>query len=336
MEDGTVGFNLRVGGGLSDGPRMASDIDVFVRPEDAVEITRGIAQVFGELGDRENRWTARMRYLVQELGPESFREELAKRVSVGLTPAAEDLTKRYRGDHIGVHPQKRKGGSGTALYYVGLNVPVGRMSGEQFEEAGRLAGEYGDGVRLATDQNLIFTGVPEGRLDELLAESLLARYSPKPGAFERGVVACTGSEFCRFGIVETKVRALEWAREMDERVGDPGQETVRMHFSGCSASCAQPQIGDVGFRGETAKTRDAIVEGVDIGLGGSLGKDAAFIDWVEGAKPAGEVPDALVAVFERFEEERREGERFHEWARRKRNAELREALRKPVESGVGQ
>jgi ferredoxin-nitrite reductase len=334
LEDGTLGFNLRVGGGLSDGPRMASDIDVFVRPEDAVEITRGIAQVFGELGDRENRWTARMRYLVQELGPEGFREELAKRVSVSLTPAGEDLTKRYRGDHIGVHPQRRSA-SRSAPYYVGLNVPVGRMSGEQFQEAGRLAGEYGDGVRLATDQNLIFTGVLEDRLDELLAEPLLARYSPKPGAFERGVVACTGSEFCRFGIVETKVRALEWAREMDERVGDPGQETVRMHVSGCSASCAQPQIGDIGFRGETAKTRDAIVEGVDIGLGGSLGKDAAFIDWVEGAKPAGEVPDALVAVFERFEEERREGERFHEWARRKRNAELREALSKPVKSGVG-
>jgi ferredoxin-nitrite reductase len=340
LEDGTLGFNLRVGGGLSDGPRMASDIDVFLRPQEAVEITRGIAQVFGELGDRENRWTARMRYLVQELGPEGFREELARRVSIDLTPAGEDLTKGYRGDHIGIHPQKhnaggRRGGSPrNALFYVGLNVPVGRMGGEQFEEAGRLAAEYGDGVRLATDQNFIITGVPEGRLDDLLAEPLLQRYSPNPGAFERGVVACTGSEFCRFGIVETKVRAVEWAREMDERVGDVGQEAVRMHFSGCSASCAQPQIGDIGFRGETAKTRDAIVEGVDIGLGGSLGRDAAFIDWVEGAKPTEEVPDALASVLGRFEQERREGERFHEWARRKRNAELREALRKPVQSGV--
>ncbi len=323
LEDGTLGFNLRVGGGLSDGPRMASDIDVFVRPEEAVEITRGIAQVFGELGDRENRWTARMRYLVQELGPEGFREELEKRVSFELTPAGEDLTKRYRGDHVGVHPQKEDG-----LYYVGLNVPVGRMRGEDFEEAGRLAEEYGREVRLATDQNLIVTGVTEDRLDDLLAEPLLERYSPNPGAFERGVVACTGSEFCRFGIVETKVRALEWAREMDERVGDGiGQEAVRMHFSGCSASCAQPQIGDIGFRGETAKTKEDIVEGVDIGLGGSLGRDAAFIDWVEGAKPADDVPDALVAVFEKFKEERRSDERFHEWARRRPNKELRAALR---------
>jgi ferredoxin-nitrite reductase len=321
-EDGSVGFNVRVGGGLSDGPRMASDIDVFVRPEDAVEITRGIAQVYGELGDRENRWTCRMRYLVQELGPEGFREELEKRVSIELAPAGEDLTKRYRGDHVGVHPQKEDG-----VYYVGLNVPVGRMSGEQFTEAGRLAREYGSEVRLATDQNLIIAGVREERLDDLLAEPLLERYSPDPGAFERGVVACTGNEFCRFAIVETKIRALEWAREMDRRVGDLGQEAIRMHFSGCSASCAQPQIGDIGFRGETAKTADRIVEGVDIGLGGSLGLDAAFIDWVEGARPAEEVPDSLVRLFESFREERRDGERFHEWARRKRNGELRETLR---------
>ena len=327
LEDGTIGFNLRVGGGLSDGPRMASDIDVFVRPGEAVEITRGIAQVFGELGDRENRWTARMRYLVQKIGPEAFRAELQKRVSVDLTPAGEDLTKHYRGDHVGVHAQK------DGLYYVGLNVPVGRMSGEQFVEAGRLAEQYGSEVRLATDQNLVITGVAEDRIDDLLAEPLLERFSSNPGAFERGVVACTGSEFCRFGIVETKIRAVEWAREMDERVGDVGQEAVRMHFSGCSASCAQPQIGDVGFRGETAKTQTSIVEGVDIGLGGSLGRDAAFIDWVEGAKPTDEVPDALVSVFERFKEEGREGERFHEWARRKKNKELREALRKPAKVG---
>src|SRR5215212_10257777 len=271
-EDGTVGFNVRVGGGLSDGPRMASDIDVFVRLEQAVEITRGVAQVYGELGDRENRWTCR---------------------------------KHYRGDHVGVHPQKEDG-----HYYVGLSVPVGRMSGEQFIEAGRLAGYYGGEIRLATDQNFIITGVREERLGDLLTEPLLERYSPTPKAFERGVVAGTGSEFCRFGIVETKIRAVEWARVMDERVGDGiGQEAIRMHFSGCSASCAQPQIADIGFRGETAKTEDALVEGVDIGLGGSLGHDAAFIDWVEGAKPADDVPDALVAVFKKFKEERREGER---------------------------
>ena len=321
LDDGTLGFNLRVGGGLSDGPRMASDIDVFVRPEEAVELTRAIAQVFGELGDRSNRWTARMRYLVQRLGPEQFREELAERVSFELTPAGEELTKHYRGDHVGVHPQK------DGNYYVGLNVTVGRMSGEDFVEAARIAGEYGGDLRLATDQNLIITGISGEKLDDFLAEPLLEKHSPNPGAFERGVVACTGNEFCRFAIVETKMRAVEWAKHMDEHAGDVGQDAIRMHFSGCSASCAQPQIGDIGFRGETAKTQDAIVEGVDIGLGGSLGKDAAFIDWVEGAKPADDVPGALLALVERFKEERRDGERFHEWSRRVPNKDLRRTVR---------
>jgi ferredoxin-nitrite reductase len=327
LDDGTVGFNVLVGGGLSDGPRMASDIDVFVPPDPdrVVELFRAVAQLFGELGNRENRWLARMRYLVQELGPERFRAELAGRTSLPLQPAGEALTRRYRGDHVGVHPQKQPG-----RLYVGLNVTVGRMAGRNLAEAARLAATYGDGeLRLATDQNLVLTGVPAGRLDALLAEPLLEEHSPSPGPFERGVVACTGSEFCRFAIVETKARAARWARELDRRIGadpDGGSAMLRMHFSGCSASCAQPQIADIGFRGETAHSGDAIVEGVDVGLGGSLGTDAAFIDWVEGAKPVDEVPDALVRLVGRYRAERHAGEAFHQWCRRLPNAELRAAL----------
>jgi len=148
-DDGTVGYNVLVGGGLSDGPRMASDIDVLVGPDPdrVVELFRAIAQLFGELGNRENRGLARMRYLVQELGPERFRAELATRAGFGLEPAGEALTRRYRGDHLGVHAQRQPG-----LHYVGLNVTVGRMAGQSLVEAARLAGEYGDGgLRLATD-----------------------------------------------------------------------------------------------------------------------------------------------------------------------------------------
>jgi ferredoxin-nitrite reductase len=326
-DDGAVGFNVLVGGGLSDGPRMASDIDVFVGPEPdrVVEVFRAIAQLFGELGNRENRGLARMRYLVQELGPERFRAELAARAAFGLEPAGQALTRRYRGDHVGVHAQRQPGRN-----YVGLNVTVGRMEGRSLVEAARLAGEYGDGgLRLATDQNLILTGVPGRRLDALLAEPLLATHSPSPGAFERGVVACTGNEFCRFAIVETKARAAAWARELDRRLGpdEAGDGIVRMHFSGCPASCAQPQIADVGFRGETAHRGDQIVEAVDVGLGGSLGTDAAFVDWVEGAKPVDEVPEALAALLTRYRAQRRDGEAFRQWARRLPNAELRAVLR---------
>jgi ferredoxin-nitrite reductase len=331
QDDGTVGFNVLVGGGLSDGPRMASDIDVFVGPDPGrvVELFRAIAQLFGELGNRENRGLARMRYLVQELGPERFRAELIARAAFPLEPAGEALTRRYRGDHVGVHRQRQPG-----LHYVGLNVTVGRMAGQSLVEAARLAAEYGDGgLRLATDQNLILTGVPAGRLDALLAEPLLATHSPTPGAFERGVVACTGNEFCRFAIVETKARAATWARELDRRLGpdEAGDGIVRMHFSGCPASCAQPQIADIGFRGETAHRDDQILEAVDVGLGGSLGTDAAFVDWVEGSRPVDEVPDALAGLLTRYRAERRHGEAFHQWARRLPNAELRAILqgRKP-------
>ena len=318
--DGTIGFNVLIGGGLSDGERMASDIDVFIRPDQAVELCRGVAQVFGELGNRENRGLARMRYLAQELGPEGFRTELDERTSFALEPAGRELTNRFRGDHVGIHPQKEPG-----LVYVGCSVPVGRMHGIELVELARLAETYGDGsVRIGIDQNFVVTGVPEDRVDDLLAEPLMQTYTPFPGPFERGVVACTGSEFCRFAVVETKERAVKWARALDARLsaegangggaGDAG--VIRMHFSGCSASCAQPQIADIGFRGDIAHVDEHIAEAVDIGLGGSLGPDAAFIDWVVGAVPVDKVPDALLRIVGRYQTDRREGEPFHLWARR--------------------
>ena len=333
-DDGTLGFNLLVGGGLSDGERMASDIDVFVRREQAVEITRAVAQLFGELGNRENRGLARMRYLVQELGPEGFRAELASRAAFPLEVAGEDLTRRARGDHVGVHPQKQDG-----LFAVGCSVPVGRMHGIELVEAARLAETYGDGtVRVGTDQNITFTGVPGDRVDALVAEDLLQTYSPFPGPFSRGVVACTGSEFCRFAIVETKERAVKWARFLDEQLagelpgggsaarlppggqGDAG--VIRMHFSGCSASCAQPQIADIGFRGEVAHVGDRLEEAVDIGLGGSLGPTPGFIDWIEHARPVSQVPEALLRIVRRYQGERRHDEPFALWARRTPDTEL--------------
>ncbi len=254
-------------------------------------------------------------------------------------PAGEELTRRYRGDHVGVHPQKQDG-----LFYVGCSVPVGRMQGIELVEAARLATTYGDGtLRVGTDQNLTFTGVHGDRVDALLGEDLLAKYSPFPGPFSRGVVACTGSEFCRYAIVETKERAVKWARFLDDQLaGEPvgavpvpgarsprGEDAgiIRMHFSGCSASCAQPQIADIGFRGDVAKVGSHLSEAVDIGMGGSLGSDAGFIDWIENARPVDEVPDALLAVVRRYQSERRPDEPFHNWARRVPNDVLRATLR---------
>jgi ferredoxin-nitrite reductase len=324
--DGSIGFNVLVGGGLSDGERMASDIDVIIRPDQAVELCRGVAQVFGELGNRENRGLARMRYLVQELGPEGFRAALDERTTFSFEPAGRELTNRYRGDHVGVHAQKQPG-----LVYVGCSVPVGRMHGIELVELARLAETYGDGsVRIGIDQNFIVSGVPEDKVSELLAEPLMQTYSPFPGPFERGVVACTGSEFCRFAVIETKERAVKWARALDAKLsasgGDGGGSSdagvIRLHLSGCSASCAQPQIADIGFRGDIAHVDEHIEEAVDIGFGGSLGPDAAFIDWVTGALPVDQVPEALVRVVARYQEKRRPDEPFYLWARRTDTEEL--------------
>lgn len=332
LDDGSVGFNVLAGGGLSDGERMASDIDVFIRADQAVELTRAVAQVFGELGNRENRGLSRMRYLVQELGPEGFRAALAERADFELHPAGEELTTRFRGDHVGVHPQKQSG-----LSYVGCTVPVGRIHGIELVEAARLAETYGDGtVRLGTDQNLVLSGVADDRVDDLLAEPFLQTYSPFPGPFTRGVVACTGNEFCRFAVVETKERAIMWAKELDARLGPDGDDqkdggVLRLHFSGCSASCAQPQVADIGFRGDVAHVDGHIEEAVDVGLGGSLGPDAAFIDWIAGAVPAGRVPDAVVRVVEQYRSERRPAEPFSNWARRSSHEVLRSLLTGPVE-----
>ncbi len=328
------GFHARVGGGLSDGPRMASNLDVFIRPEDTVEFCRAVAQTFKELGDRHNRGVCRMRYLVEQLGPDRFEEAIRDRCAVDLRGRGVDLTDGYTGDHVGVHTQRD-----DRLKYVGFNVIAGRMGGAEFAEAARAAQRYGTAestIRLATDQNFLITHVPVDAVDELLDEPWAADYQPDPGPFSRGAVGCTGSEFCNYGIIETKNRVRRWARELDERIETPDDlEVVRMHMSGCSASCAQPQIADIGFRGETVKletaenTDDDIVEGMDFGLGGSLGTDNAFLDWVETAVPAHAVIPALEELFAEYATDRQDGERFYQWCRRVDNGQLRSIMQRP-------
>ncbi|MEF8900364.1 MAG: ferredoxin--nitrite reductase [Halovenus sp.] len=329
------GFHARVGGGLSDGPRMASDLDVFVRPQDAVEFTRSVAQTFKELGDRNNRGVCRMRYLVQQMGAENFEQAVRDRCEVDLRSRGVDLTEGYTGDHVGVHDQKQGG-----LKYVGFNVIAGRMGGTELANAARAAKTYGTedaSVRLATDQNFVITHVPAENVGDLLDEPFARKYRPDPGPFSRGAVGCTGSEFCNYGIIETKNRVRRWAKALDKRIDTPEDlDVVRMHMSGCSASCAQPQIADIGFRGETVQVDDPegttneegdnIVEGMDFGLGGSLGADNEFLDWVEHAVPASAVIPAIEQLFDAYVDERHEGERFYEWCRRVGNDRLRSVM----------
>lgn len=339
------GFHARVGGGLSDGPRMGSELDVFIQPEDAVEFCRAVAQTFKEIGDRNNRGVCRMRYLVQQLGPEKFEEAIRDRCTIDLPEAGENLTVGYKGDHVGVHDQKQDG-----LQYVGFNVIAGRMGGDEFAQAARAAEKYGTedaSVRLATDQNFLITHIPEENVEDLLAEPFAEDYQPNPGPFSRGAVGCTGNEFCNYAIIETKKRTKRWARELDERINTPDDlDVVRMHMSGCSASCAQPQIADIGFRGETVKLEDEnspneegdnLVEGMDFGLGGSLGEDNEFLDWIEHAVPADSVIPALERLFDAYADEKYDDEQFYAWCRRVDNDRLRSIMQQadaPVAGGV--
>ncbi len=317
------GFAVLVGGGLSDGERLASDIDLFVRPSEVVELTRAIAHLYAQLGNRENRGLARMRYLVQELGPEEFRRELVERLQFEPRGGATVVPFGDRRDHVGVHPQRQEG-----LRYVGAVVPVGRLAGRDFVEAARLADTYGDGtVRIGVDQNFVLAGVLEDRVDALLDEELLQRYSPAAGPFTRGVVACTGNEFCRYAITETKERAVKLARRLDARLDELGlsrtDEPFRIHLSGCSASCAQPQIADIGLRGAVHKGESALDEAYDVGLGGSLGPNAGFINWIEGAVPERQLEAAISRVAQAYISQRERSEGFTTWVRRLPLVELR-------------
>ncbi|WP_135305837.1 nitrite/sulfite reductase [Haloarcula amylovorans] len=319
-KDGELGFNIRVGGGLSrKEARLARDIDVWVPPEKAADIGHGMSALFREYGDREDRFNARIKFLVDEWGPEKMRQVLQDEfVDFELETAGEDMRDQYtynsgrnegHDDHVGIYEQK------DGNYYVGLNVLVGRMGADDTLELAELAEKYGSGeVRLTQRQNIIVMDVPEENLEDLKSEALLDDYSPEPSPFMRGSIACTGTEYCSLSIVETKNRQVRYARWLKENVSLPADhEDFHIHLSGCTASCAQPQIADVSLRGMKTRKDGEPVEALDIGLGGGLGEDPRFADWVEMRVPADEVPGAIRNLVENFKDLREDGEAFRDF-----------------------
>ncbi|AFK19615.1 ferredoxin--nitrite reductase [Haloferax mediterranei ATCC 33500] len=330
----TKGFNIRIGGGLSrNEPRLARDIDVFVTPEQAAEVSGAISALFRDNGDRENRYNARIKFLMDEWGAEKFRNVLQEEyVDFELETAGEDLRSEYsynsgyanggHADHVGIHEQA------DGNYYVGLNVLVGRMGVDETKELARVADEYGSGeVRVTQRQNVIITDVPEEKLDALQEEDLLEHYSPDPHPFMRGSIACTGTEFCSLSIVETKNRQVRYARWLKENVELPeGVEDFHIHLSGCTASCAQPQIADVSLRGMKTRKNGDPVEALDIGLGGGLGENPNFAEWVTQRVPVDEVPGAIKNLLANFEERREGDETFREFVARTDEEDLAELV----------
>jgi ferredoxin-nitrite reductase len=305
-----VGFHVWVGGGLSAKPFLAKQLDVFVRPEEVLKVAIGVTTIFRDHGYREKRHHARLKFLVNDWGPEKFREELIKLTGELPTRGVDRTVGWKAGYFTGVHKQKQPG-----LNYVGLSVPVGRMNADELEELARLADKYGDGtVRTCNSQNVVIPGIPDEKLTAFLGEELLQRLTPFPKTFIGHAVSCTGTEFCNLAIVETKERMRAIANYLDEHV--QLDTPIRLHVNGCPNSCGQQQIADIGLQGSLMKTENGMIEAFDLSVGGTLGPGATFNTKLKGRIPADQVASVLAQLLTFYKEKREEGEPFHAYVKR--------------------
>jgi ferredoxin-nitrite reductase len=311
--DGTRGFNLRVGGGLSAAPRFARWVDVFVTPEEAPEVVEHVTAIFRDADEnRKARGKARLKFLLDRVGPDAFRAELEQRVGRPLARGAAYAPDLRGHDHIGVTPQRD--GAHSA---VGLCVPLGRLRSDQFNGVLALARDYGTGeIRLTHQQNVLIPHVPNERVPELLAEPLVRdELRADPPLFTRGIQTCTGKEFCGLAKVFTKERAAEITAFLNAHVQANGHgEDLRVHFAGCSSSCAQHQIADIGIEGVLKRVDGEMIEAMDIRIGGRLGPEARFGEVVVKKVPHWDLNAKLLEIFDLYEHHHQDGETFREFA----------------------
>jgi NAD(P)H-nitrite reductase large subunit len=284
------GFNVAVGGKMgSGGYRVASPLNVFVRPEDAAALCSQMTLTFRDHGFRSARTRARLAFLIEAWGVEKFRGEVERRVGSPLSSAGKDMRGPRTTDHMGIVKQQQ-----TGLSFVGLVVPVGRITADQLFEVARVAETYGSGdVRMTTGQNLIIPNVPDEKLPALASDPLLRELCPDPPGAMRGLVSCTGIDYCHFALIETKELALKTARQLDHIL--PVGRHLSMHWSGCPAGCGNHAAADIGLLGKNIRVGDRIIDAVDVFLGGKSGPNAR-----PGAKILEDVPcEELPQVLER-------------------------------------
>jgi len=290
--DGSFGFNVLVGGFFSAKRCDAAiPLNAWIPPEDVVAVCRAVLEVFRDRGLRANRQKSRLMWLIDELGLDNFRSVVEQQLGKPmLTAAAKDAIDWEKRDHIGVYPQKQPG-----LNYVGLNVPVGRLLADDMFEIARLAEVYGSSeIRLTLEQNFIIPNVSDSRLETLLAESLLQKFSVAPEMLMRSLVSCTGAQFCNFALIETKNRALATISALETDLTLP--QTVRIHWTGCPNSCGQPQVADIGLMGTKARKNGKPVDGVDIYMGGKVGHDAHLGTCVQKGIPCDDLLPVLQQI----------------------------------------
>ncbi|CAN5173787.1 sulfite reductase SirA [soil metagenome] len=305
---GNPGFDLWVGGGLSTNPRLAERIGVFVEPARVREVWAGVTGIFRDYGYRRSRTHARLKFLLADWGPERFREVLETEyldapLPDGREPAATSMAQR---DHVGIHRQR------DGRYYVGFAPRSGRSSGSQLARIGQLAQRYGDGrVRTTAQQKLVILGVPEDSVEPLLAALDAEDLPARPSAFRRGTMACTGLEFCKLAIVETKARADWLYRDLERRLPD-FDEHITLNVNGCPNSCARFQVADIGLKGIVLRGPGGTdAEGFQVHLGGHMGLQASFGRKFRGLKvPADEAADYVERVLRGYLDRRKPEERF--------------------------
>ena len=285
------GFNVAVGGKMgSGGPRLASPLDVFVTPDEAPGVCAGIVEIFRDHGTRGARNKARLAFLVDDWGLPRLRDELQRRLARPLAAAGTDARLRRSTDHLGPTAQKQSG-----LSYVGMLVPVGRITVDQLFEVARLADEYGNGdVRITTAQNLIIPNVPDDRLPALMAEPLLGELEPEPSGLMRGLLSCTGIDYCHFALVETKSLAFETARHLAAKL--PDSQPLSMHWSGCPAGCGNHATAAIGLVGKNIRRDGEVVDAVDVFIGGRTGLNAVAGTRVLEDVPCDELPQVLEQI----------------------------------------
>ena len=316
--DGREGFAVLVGGGLSSVPRIARDLGVFIPKEDANEILAAITSVWSEdLAYRVSRVKARLKFMVDDIGPEGIRERVEARLGRKLEDYALPPVAVEPSDHLGVHAQRQEG-----LSFIGVPVELGLISGDQMIQIADLAERYGGDIRLTRQQNFIVTGVPGERLEE--AKFDIERIGfPLGGNPIRGrSIACTGEPHCNFSVAETKTRLGALVDRLDERFGTQ-IASLRLHLDGCPHACAQHWIGDLGFQGTTARDEGGVKrQAYDIFVRGGLGPEPQIGRSLFRRVPTDELDAAVEGLIAGWLERREGGESFSAFTRRASDEEL--------------
>ena len=322
-----VGYTLRVGGGLSTEPHIAVRIPVFIPQSKAVEVVEAVLRIFKEQTElRENRTRARLKYLFMRHGwtAETMLEAIEAKLGTKLdpSPVEEDVVPDdvYR-DHIGVTPQRQ-----AALSAVGASVLRGRLTGEQLIQLADLAEEFGDGhLRATIMQNILIANIPNSRTREVVERLNQIGLRVEVSPFWRGAIACTGTEFCKLAIAETKAFSKWLVSEMEDRLPTFDQQ-IRLHVTGCTNSCGQSWIADIGLEGKKIKKDGAMVDAFYFCVGGAVGKYAAIARQIGFRAAAEDCPEAIERLLRAYLAARTPGEDLRAYFARTSDETLRAQL----------